>query len=230
MEVFNYTVTALRGMISPSIGHEQRHNFQAFLMQLKESQECSSVLCSILSTKQFEGVPPQELEAIFVLALSIFHDWMKQWWNKINQEQQYHIRQISSQLLSQSTDMIHGSSYCNKLAALLADLVERQYPQYWPSFIVDVKQIWLQGPAFKQEIILKTMQFVLEDCTDSDFNTQLSTKRSEEILDGLRSSQEDILDISFQYFVMNMQVVSDPNGSPRKKIYDYTRFFIFHSD
>lgn len=225
MEVFNYTVNALRGMISPSISNEQRHSFQAFLMQLKESQECSSVLCNILSTKQFEGISAQELEAIFVLALSILHDWMKQWWNKINQQQQFHIRQICSQLLSQATEMIHGSSYCNKLAAILADLVERQYPQYWPTFVVDVKQIWLQGPAFKQEIILKTMQFVLEDCTDSDFNTQLSTKRSEEILDGFRSSQDDILDISFQYFMMNMTIVSDPHTNPRKSLVLQSSFF-----
>ncbi len=216
MDVFNYTVNALHGMISPIASNHERQSFQAFLIQLKESQECSAVLCNILSRKKFDSISTQELEAMFVLALSILHDWMKQWWNTINQQDQYQIRQIGSQLLSQSTDMIHSVSYCNKLAALLADLVERQYPQYWPSFISDVKLIWMQGPAFKQEIILKTMQFVLEDCTDSDFNTQLSAKRSEEILDGLRSSQDDILDISFQYFMINMAIAVEPHSNPCK--------------
>jgi hypothetical protein len=210
MDIVQHTIDAIRITNHSSTTREQRQRCEAFLLQLKNEASTAGVLWQILSAHSFPSIPPSDTEAIFLLALSLLHEWIKAWWGKLNQGEQVEFRQMVSQLLSQSTCIPHTSRYSSQLAAILADIVERQFPQQWSSFIADIKGLWQQGPTYKQEIILKTLQFVLVDCTDADFHSQqLSAKRSQEIVAGFHDAQEDLLDISYLYFLSMVQVVCE---------------------
>lgn len=63
----------------------------------------------------------------------------------------------------------------NKLASLLAALMERDFPQRWTTCIQDLfQQLWSEtAPLVGNRMCLQVLQLVAEDCTDSDFNAKV---------------------------------------------------------
>lgn len=88
----------------------------------------------------------------------------------------------------------------NKLASLLAALVVRDFPQRWMTCIQDLfQQLWSEtAPLVGNRMCLQVLQLVAEDCTDSDFNSKISTKRRNDILMGLNEVSHQFLPLLFR--------------------------------
>ncbi|KAL7549693.1 hypothetical protein ACHAWF_012957 [Thalassiosira exigua] len=97
-----------------------------------------------------------------------------------------------------------------KIAALLADLALREFPQRWQTFVSDlfspVSQggMWceagaeLGGNTIGVKICLECLKLITEDCTDSDYNARISTTRRNDILLGLNEMSKQILPPLFE--------------------------------
>eukprot|EP00533_Pseudo-nitzschia_delicatissima_P009220 CAMPEP_0116104504 /NCGR_PEP_ID=MMETSP0327-20121206/14491_1 /TAXON_ID=44447 /ORGANISM="Pseudo-nitzschia delicatissima, Strain B596" /LENGTH=1505 /DNA_ID=CAMNT_0003596761 /DNA_START=256 /DNA_END=4773 /DNA_ORIENTATION=- len=88
----------------------------------------------------------------------------------------------------------------NKLASLLSALVVRDFPQRWTTCIQDLfQQLWSEtAPLVGNRMCLQVLQLVAEDCTDSDFNAKISTKRRNDILMGLNEVSHQFLPLLFR--------------------------------
>lgn len=105
-----------------------------------------------------------------------------------------------------------------KLSALLADIVVRDFPQRWPSFASEVfvplsrGGLWCEpgtadenaqrsrggyGTMIGIKIALECLRIVTEDCTDSDYNAKISTKRRNDVLIGLNEVASQFLPLIF---------------------------------
>jgi hypothetical protein len=204
MDTRQCTLEALRCILHPKSSREVRIESEQFIAKLKESQEFSMVLMSLLSVDGFE-------EGVYVLMLTLLHDWIRMWWSKIPMESQVEIRTILSHLVSQCNSRTYGGNYNSKLASILAEIAERQFPQHWTSMIEDFMTLWREAGFNVQEIIVKTLQYIYSDCTDIDFTNQLPSTRRQEIVAGLKIYQNYILNISFQYLLSNLNAVKDPS-------------------
>eukprot|EP00536_Pseudo-nitzschia_multiseries_P001400 jgi/Psemu1/250511/estExt_Genewise1Plus.C_180109 len=88
----------------------------------------------------------------------------------------------------------------NKLASLLSALVVRDFPQRWTTCIGDLfGQLWSETtPKVGNRMCLQVLQLVAEDCTDSDFNSKISTQRRNDILLGLNEVSHQFLPLLFR--------------------------------
>ena len=105
-----------------------------------------------------------------------------------------------------------------KLSALLADIVVRDFPQRWPTFASEVfvplsrGGLWCEpgtaddnaqrsrggyGTMIGTKIALECLRIVTEDCTDSDYNAKISTKRRNDVLIGLNEVASQFLPLIF---------------------------------
>lgn len=64
-----------------------------------------------------------------------------------------------------------------KIASLLADIAVREFPQRWNGFVTDLfTGIWGEGNStVGVKICLECLKLMTEDCTDSDFNSKVSS-------------------------------------------------------
>jgi len=101
---------------------------------------------------------------------------------------------------SSTTTTTTSFPLANKLASLLAALMVRDFPQRWTTCIQDLfQQLWSEtAPHVGNRMCLQVLQLVTEDCTDSDFNSKISTKRRNDILMGLNEVSHQFLSILFQ--------------------------------
>lgn len=91
-----------------------------------------------------------------------------------------------------------------KIAALLAEIVVRDFPQRWPNFVEEVWNLLWYHPDVTEELMypfeygsligtkicLECLKLVTEECTDSDFNTKVSTSRRNDVLTGINESHD----------------------------------------
>lgn len=97
-----------------------------------------------------------------------------------------------------------NKSIRTKLAKMVAEVAKRHYPSYWPSFIHDLVGMWSQGIPQKTEICLQVIEFVVEDCVDSDFNSTLPTQRRTDIITSLKDNLKPLLEYTFGYLGSNV--------------------------
>ena len=98
-----------------------------------------------------------------------------------------------------------------KLAALIEGLVLREFPQRWTTFFADVfspqssnNGFWYDEPGdgarqnLGVRMCLEILKLTAEDCTDSDFNSKISTQRRNDVLLGFNEISDQILPLLFQ--------------------------------
>lgn len=64
----------------------------------------------------------------------------------------------------------------SKIAAVIADIAVREFPQRWTNFVTDLMNgIWGENSTgMGVKICLECLKLITEDCTDSDFNSKVS--------------------------------------------------------
>ena len=129
-----------------------------------------------------------------LLAFRIIQDFLKVGYNDLNESDRGQLRSsivLAARQLAMSAD---GSSITMndstrilavKIAALLADLALREFPQRWQTFVSDLLSpvskggMWCEAGAdigantSGVKICLECFKLITEDCTDSDYNARV---------------------------------------------------------
>jgi hypothetical protein len=195
-------VRAIGYCLNPTISSNERQSFQNTLMLLKDNPQCAELLSCIL-----EDESNAYQEPVHIMSLSILHDWLKMWWEKVDLKDKLYIRNIFSKLLAAKTIEFRSKNYRNKFSSILAEISERLFPQYWASMIDDFKALWTGQSFAKQEIILSTLRFLYTDCADTELSEHLSSHRRQEIMIGLCQTQDSLLELSYKYLTIQLEGV-----------------------
>jgi hypothetical protein len=193
-DVYTSSLNAINASLHSYTSKEDRDAANVYLEQLKTQEICMLTMLQILTTDH-----PSHNDSNRQLALSILNDWIKVWWNNITTENQLIIRDSILTLLRSVTGTNSGG-FRNKLASILANIAERQYPQHWPTFLDDIVNLWSTSTiTYIKEICILTLSYVIEDCVDGDFNTSLPTLRRQDILTGIKNSLSILLQVIYDF-------------------------------
>jgi len=82
----------------------------------------------------------------------------------------------------------------SKIASLLSNMIVNDFPQRWMNLYGDV---FLPGEtglwSLDAKVCMKALSYVVEDCTDSEFNAKISTSRRNDVLIGLNEISSQLL-------------------------------------
>jgi hypothetical protein len=203
-------LSALNASLNSATSKTEREAVDAFLKQLKESHECMHMMIHILVNDI-----PEHNEYVRMLALSILSDWMKDWWNRINEGDQSIIKTNILGLLAGVLGRSPIKPLRMKLAVMVANIAVRQFPQLWPNFLEEMVSLWHSSSTELQETAIMAIEFLAVDSIDSDFNSALPSNRRQDILTGLKGKLTNLLASTFTYFMQCVsQYQSGPRGSP----------------
>jgi hypothetical protein len=104
--MYNDTIGAMNASLSSMTTKEQRQQVDSFLSRLKEEKMCLEIMIHILTVES-----PNHNDFIRMLSLTILNDWLKIWWNKINENEQTAIRNNVFLLLTGSVGEIYTHLY-----------------------------------------------------------------------------------------------------------------------
>eukprot|EP00814_Leptocylindrus_danicus_P018484 CAMPEP_0116006852 /NCGR_PEP_ID=MMETSP0321-20121206/1967_1 /TAXON_ID=163516 /ORGANISM="Leptocylindrus danicus var. danicus, Strain B650" /LENGTH=1485 /DNA_ID=CAMNT_0003475469 /DNA_START=138 /DNA_END=4596 /DNA_ORIENTATION=+ len=99
-----------------------------------------------------------------------------------------------------------------KEAEVLSDLAARDFPQRWPTFLDDLYgKVWglSEGNDMGHgaRICMECLSLLTEDCTDSDFNSKISTTRRNDILQGLNEIKPQLLSPIFAFLSQQYSIL-----------------------
>lgn len=197
------TLGALQASLSSKTGKAERQQCEKFIQDLKSQKECMNVMSLIL--KEDESICN---EYVKLLALSILNDWTKLWWVRVNANDRETIRLLSLELLSSTLSEHPNKAIRTKLAVFLSTIAENMFPQYWPNMMQQLLSMWMAFPFSKQTVVLMTLETIIVDCIDADFNSALSTLRRQDIVSGLVEAQQPLFDTSYKCLLYCMQEYS----------------------
>ena len=196
-EVLQSTIAALNASLSSKTTKAERDYSDQFIHNLKQSKECMMVIAHILGAATDDTIT----EFTKQLALTIFNDWIKIWWNKLEDNDKLAIKQhvLESLLLGGTLPLATNKGVRTKVAVIVCNIAERMFPQYWPNMVQELLQFWLQSDYSRQGVVIATFDSTISDCIDSDFNNMLPTLRRQEIVAGLIEHQQHLFHTSFEY-------------------------------
>lgn len=151
-----------------------------------------------------------------LLALSILNDWIKLWWNKLPDNGKSAVKQLSLDLLTSELSVHENAAIRMKVAVILSNVVERVFPQYWPTLLQEMIALWVSSPFARQDVILKMLEMVIVDSVDTDFNSALPTLRRQEIVAGIVEAQKPLFETSYQYIGYCFQEYTQLLGKLRR--------------
>eukprot|EP00970_Alexandrium_tamarense_P003318 scaffold529_cov196-Alexandrium_tamarense.AAC.14 len=177
---------------------------------------CNSLQISGAANAPIDVTVPGKL-----YALGVIQEFLKVGYNSLNDSDRIQLR--SSIVLAAKQLAVPSSADTTaikiddssrilgmKIAALLADLALREFPQRWQTFVtelfvpVSAGGIWCESGAeagagtVGVKICLECLKLITEDCTDSDFNAKISTARRNDILLGLNEMSNLVLTPLFE--------------------------------
>lgn len=194
--MYKFTLEALSASLSSHISKQNREQCDRFIQDLKQREECMTIVSQLLS--EDESICNQYMK---LLALSILNDWIKLWWNRLPDASKLSVKQLALDLLNSPLAVHESSAIRMKIAMILANVVERVFPQYWPTLVPEMISVWMSSPFARQDVILKMFEMVIVDSVDTDFNSALPTLRRQEIVAGIVESQKQLFETSYQYLV-----------------------------
>ena len=182
---------------------EERQMATAFLEAFKQEESACQYAFYILNTQS-----PEHTDTVRYFALHCVEKSVEWHWKDWPLERRLALRQGVCQLVVGGTRplMEERSFIKEKLANLLADLVERDFPQRWTTLVDDLLAAAAMGPT-QSELALRTLTCVAEDCTSADYNAKVSTSRRNDVLRGLNALMDDQI-LPWLYGLM-----SDAHGS-----------------
>lgn len=210
-ELMVNTIEALSGSLESNINRDLRQKYQEFLSNLQNNIQCPLIFCEIL-TQQFQlaaSTSSNTNEGLCLITLTLLNDFIKKKWNILNNEQQNNLRTLISNLVSHFDNLTYSVNLSNKFASILSEIIERQYPQLWPSFLQDFLPLAQEKSYKKQEIFLKVFQFLYMDCLDNDFSSNLPIVRRTEIISALQNNQKILVETFFNYFSIKLNKIKE---------------------
>jgi hypothetical protein len=151
-----------------------------------------------------------------LLSLEIISSLMQKGYSNLSEQDRFQIRDTvlkAARLAAASPAGVDQEAriFGRKLAAILAGLVLRDFPQRWTTFATDVFKPLNQGGLWYNQpgedavqhlhgvhICLEAFKLIAEDCTDADYNSRISTQRRNDVLIGLNEVAGTFLPLLFQ--------------------------------
>ena len=193
-------LAAMQASMSSATSKEQRTQAEALLAQLKESQICMELMLHILSVES-----EAHNDFIRLLSLTILSDWVKMWWNKINESDQTIVKNSVLTLLHGAIGRSPMRGLRTKLAVMISNIAVRSFPQLWSSFLEDMAGIVLStgtsNTIEQKEIAFMAIEFTSADAIDSDYCAAIPIERRQDILGGYRTKLPQLLSFSCQFLM-----------------------------
>ena len=197
-ELLPEVVRALQVSQSPNAPSSVRQEALAFIEGVKQSsQQGFAVLHMVLQSG--EEWPVKQM------ALGLLNDWLRLWWNRLEDSNRDLIKGVLGQLLLD--DALGCSPHRplrTKLSVCIANVAERQFPQLWPSFLEEMLRVWQTSPLGRQDVVISTFETMIVDCVDTDFNSSLPSTRRQEIIAGFKLQLEPLLSTAFASLTDNL--------------------------
>eukprot|EP00611_Tribonema_gayanum_P015397 TRINITY_DN2722_c0_g1_i2.p1 TRINITY_DN2722_c0_g1~~TRINITY_DN2722_c0_g1_i2.p1 ORF type:complete len:1027 (-),score=317.33 TRINITY_DN2722_c0_g1_i2:1457-4537(-) len=167
---------------------DRQHAFQV-LEHFKGRNDCIEYALYMLCTPL-----PEHNDTVRFFAVHCIEQYIKSDWSSMTEEQQARCRSASVDLIRSGTrDLLSEASFVKeKVAALAAEVAERDYPEKWPTFVQDMVMAVRIGPT-QAELALMALTGVIQDCQDSDFQSRLASKRRNDITQALNTALPDLL-------------------------------------
>lgn len=109
-----------------------------------------------------------------------------------------------------------------KLAATIADLGSREFPQRWPGMVTDLVGTASSGPALA-EIVASSLTTLATDCSSADFNGRLPAVRRGEVLQGLTATVSAFLPPFMSLLRSCLGAIAAPSPPPELPVAAATR-------
>mmetsp|Transcript_6441 Transcript_6441/g.14539 ORF Transcript_6441/g.14539 Transcript_6441/m.14539 type:complete len:1077 (-) Transcript_6441:1834-5064(-) len=208
------------GNITPQQRADAFANLEQFKTYPGRMAACVEMIgCSTLQIAGVGNVPSDVTVPGKLYALGLIQEFLKVGYNSLNESDRGQLRssivlaarQLAMPVDSSSIKMNDSTRILAvKIAALLADLALREFPQRWQTFVSDLFSpvsnggMWCEagadtgGNAAGIKICLECLKLVTEDCTDSDYNARISTTRRNDILLGLNEMSTRLLPLLFE--------------------------------
>ena len=188
------------GAVAGTITTQQRNDAFTSLEQFKtypgkvaacvEMIGCTSLQVSGMGNAPLDVTVPGKL-----YAFGIIQEFLKVGYNGLSESDRGQLRSsivvAARQLAMPATDASPSKMADStrilavKIAALLADLALREFPQRWQTFVSDLLSpvssggMWCEtgadagGNTIGVKICLECLKLITEDCTDSDYNARV---------------------------------------------------------
>mmetsp|Transcript_14022 Transcript_14022/g.20972 ORF Transcript_14022/g.20972 Transcript_14022/m.20972 type:complete len:1286 (+) Transcript_14022:53-3910(+) len=209
---YNQVIAALSIIQDSKSENSSRQECTAWLEEFITRSDCVEYLYYILTTQHPAHTPTAQF-----LCLKLIEDWVINRWNSIGIDERVRIRVSVLELLDNIPIYDNSSPVRTRLAKIIVEIAEREYPQQWPSFLDDiVSQHWSQDHVSKSKVCMMVFEFLAEDCVDPDFNSSLPSKRRDEIITGLQGGMHDLLVFAFTWLCKVVQ--APPSGGGQNTV------------
>lgn len=185
------------GNVTPQQRADAYNNLEQFKTYPGRMAACIEMIgCSSLQTAGVNNSLVDVTVPGKLYAFGVTQDFLKVGYNDLNESDRGQLRSsivLAARQLAMSAD---GSSITMndstrilavKIAALLADLALREFPQRWQTFVSDLLSpvskggMWCEAGADMNigasasgvKICLECFKLITEDCTDSDYNARV---------------------------------------------------------
>jgi exportin-5 len=180
--------------------------FKSFPGKIPACLEWLSTERHILSVA---GITVDITSVVKLYSMTLLQGFLKQEYAKVNNDDRIALRNAilatARHLISNPEEQGETRFLANKIATLLADVAVRDFPQRWTTFSTDVFSpvgqggLWTSGEnetgagGIGTKICLECLRILVEDCTDGDFNSRISTPRRNDVLIGLNEVHSHLL-------------------------------------
>eukprot|EP00903_Cladosiphon_okamuranus_P010030 g9512.t1 len=113
-----------------------------------------------------------------------------------------HLKDAMLQVMARGTrDVAQEAQFIKiKVADLVAQLAERDYPNRWEGFLEQMMQAWAAGPI-QAELAMMVLARLIEDCHDIDFRSEIDFSRRDPILRGLNDFLPRLMPTLYNFLV-----------------------------
>eukprot|EP00752_Nemacystus_decipiens_P008991 g8026.t1 len=113
-----------------------------------------------------------------------------------------HLKDAMLQVMARGTrDVAQEAQFIKiKVADLVAQMAERDYPNRWEGFLEQMMQAWAVGPV-QAELAMMVLARLIEDCHDVDFRSEIDFSRRDPILRGLNDFLPRLVPTLYNFLV-----------------------------
>jgi Importin beta-related nuclear transport receptor len=238
--------TATSPILTPLINQQSRAESYNKLEEFKKYNGRVAIILELLQTETLvlpvNGQHVDITASTKLYALGVLQTFLKTNYSKLDNEGDrlairnavmMSARQLLSKCCSSGIQDVASENESRflgvKIAALIADIATRDFPQRWTTFISDLFSppdkggLWYvpsdasiskgYGPLIGVKICLECLKIITEDCTDGDFNSKISTSRRNDVLIGLNEVNGQFLPLIFELISFQYSLVNNAKGT-----------------
>jgi len=187
------------------------HLLESFRTSPNVAQSCITLIGA--RSHIFEAVDVTGPTKLY--ALQCLHKFVKSSYSSLASTDASSLRDAVLRSIAEHGKVGHnGSDFVgSKMSGLLGELVLRDFPQRWTNFAEDFKGLWETSDGAAR-LCMEALAAVTEDCTDSDFNSKIATKRRNEVMKGFNEiSSSHLLPQIFEFCSRQFNVLTTAKGT-----------------